>query len=75
MISSSKLPSGVTVLFGPSGSGKTLTLDLIAGFVRADEGRILLDDDILFDGASGVNLTRSIATAATCSRTTRCFRT
>jgi molybdate transport system ATP-binding protein len=47
--------SGVTVLFGPSGSGKTLTLDLIAGFVHADEGRILLDDDILYDGASGVN--------------------
>lgn len=48
--------SGVTVLFGPSGSGKTLTLDLIAGFLSADEGRILLDDQILFDGASHVNL-------------------
>jgi molybdate transport system ATP-binding protein len=48
--------SGVTVLFGPSGSGKTLTLDLIAGFVKADEGRILLDDQILYDGTSGVNL-------------------
>src|SRR6185295_15939559 len=48
--------AGVTVLFGPSGSGKTLTLDLIAGFVRPDDGRILLDDDILFDRAAGVNL-------------------
>lgn len=48
--------AGVTVLFGPSGSGKTLTLDLIAGFVRPDEGRILLDDQILFDGAAGVHL-------------------
>ena len=48
--------SGVTVLFGPSGSGKTLTLDLIAGFVRPDEGRILLDDEILFDAQSGVHL-------------------
>src|SRR5215472_2015112 len=47
----------VTVLFGPSGSGKTLILDSIAGFVRPDEGRILLDDDILFDGATGVHLT------------------
>jgi len=46
----------VTVLFGPSGSGKTLTLDSIAGFVRPDEGRILLDDQILFDAASGVHL-------------------
>ncbi len=48
--------SGITVLFGPSGSGKTMTLEAIAGFVKPDEGRILLDDDILFDGASGVNL-------------------
>jgi ABC-type sulfate/molybdate transport systems ATPase subunit len=47
---------GVTVLFGPSGSGKTLILDSIAGFVRPDEGRILLDDAILFDGAAGVHL-------------------
>ncbi len=48
--------SGVTVLFGPSGSGKTLTLDLIAGFLHSDEGRILLDDQILYDGASNVHL-------------------
>ena len=48
--------SGVTILYGPSGSGKTLTLDSIAGFVLPNSGRILLDDRILFDGASGVNL-------------------
>jgi molybdate transport system ATP-binding protein len=48
--------AGVTVLFGASGSGKTLTLDSIAGFVRPDEGRILLDDQILFDGAARVHL-------------------
>jgi len=47
---------GITVLFGPSGAGKTLTLDSIAGFIRPDEGRILLDDQILFDGAAGVHL-------------------
>src|SRR5579863_10658224 len=48
--------AGVTVLFGPSGAGKTLVLDSIAGFVQPDEGRILLEDDILFDGAARVNL-------------------
>lgn len=48
--------AGVTVLFGPSGAGKTLTLEAIAGFVRPDEGRVILDDVIVFDGASGVNL-------------------
>jgi molybdate transport system ATP-binding protein len=48
--------SGVTVLFGPSGAGKTLTLDCIAGFVRPSEGRILLDESVLFDHAADVNL-------------------
>ncbi|HXP87939.1 MAG TPA: ABC transporter ATP-binding protein [Bryobacteraceae bacterium] len=48
--------AGVTVLFGPSGAGKTLTLDAIAGFVRPDQGRVLLDGEILFDGATGVHL-------------------
>ena len=48
--------AGITVLFGPSGSGKTMVLDSIAGFVRPDEGRILLDDAILFDGAAQVHL-------------------
>lgn len=51
-----KASRGFTVLFGPSGAGKTLTLDCIAGFVRPEEGRILVDDDILFDGATGVHL-------------------
>jgi molybdate transport system ATP-binding protein len=48
--------SGVTAFYGASGSGKTLTLDAIAGFVAPDSGRILLDDRIVFDAESGVNL-------------------
>jgi molybdate transport system ATP-binding protein len=48
--------AGITVLFGASGAGKTLTLDSIAGFARPDSGRILLDDQILFDGAAHVSL-------------------
>jgi molybdate transport system ATP-binding protein len=48
--------AGVTALFGASGAGKTVTLDCIAGFTRPDEGRILLDDQILFDAVSHVNL-------------------
>ncbi len=47
---------GVTVLYGPSGSGKTLTLDVIAGFVAPDSGRILLNDRILFDSGAKVHL-------------------
>jgi molybdate transport system ATP-binding protein len=48
--------AGVTVLFGASGAGKTLTLEALAGFLRPDRGRILLNDEILFDGESGVCL-------------------
>jgi molybdate transport system ATP-binding protein len=48
--------TGVTALFGPSGAGKTLTLDCIAGFMRPESGRILIDDALVFDGATGVHL-------------------
>jgi ABC-type Fe3+/spermidine/putrescine transport system ATPase subunit len=48
--------AGLAALFGPSGSGKTQVLELIAGFSRPDAGRILLDDEILFDAGSGVSL-------------------
>ena len=48
--------NGTTVLFGPSGAGKSLTLDLIAGFAKADSGRILLNDRLLSDVATGVFL-------------------
>lgn len=48
--------AGINILFGASGAGKTLTLDAIAGFYRPEEGRILLDDAILFDAASRVSL-------------------
>ncbi|MBI3894672.1 MAG: ABC transporter ATP-binding protein [Acidobacteria bacterium] len=46
--------AGVTVLFGASGSGKTLTLDSLAGFLRPEQGRILLNNEILFDAESGL---------------------
>jgi molybdate transport system ATP-binding protein len=46
--------AGITVLFGASGAGKTLTLDCLAGFAKPDEGRILLDDVLLYDGAARV---------------------
>jgi ABC-type sulfate/molybdate transport systems ATPase subunit len=48
--------SGITALFGAADAGKTFILDAIAGFLTPPGGRIILDDEILFDGASGVNL-------------------
>jgi len=47
---------GITALFGAAGAGKTLILDAIAGFVAPASGRIILDDEILFDAAARVNL-------------------
>ncbi len=38
-------------LLGPSGCGKTTTMRLIAGLETADEGRILIDDKVVFDAA------------------------
>jgi molybdate transport system ATP-binding protein len=46
----------VAVLFGPSGAGKTLTLQCLAGLIRPDTGRIVVDDRVLFDSATGVDL-------------------
>ncbi len=40
---------GVIALFGQSGSGKSLTLSLIAGLMRPDRGRVVLDDKVLVD--------------------------
>lgn len=40
---------GITALFGRSGAGKSTTINLIAGLVRPDRGRIALDETILVD--------------------------
>ncbi len=45
-----------TALFGPSGSGKTSILNMIAGFLRPQQGSIRLGDRILLDTARGVSL-------------------
>jgi molybdate transport system ATP-binding protein len=47
---------GVVALFGPSGAGKTLTLQCLAGLLRPDAGRIVVDGRVFFDAATGVNL-------------------
>jgi len=45
----------ITVLFGSSGSGKTLTLNCLAGFVRPDKGRIVVNEELYFDAETNVN--------------------
>lgn len=48
--------AGLTALFGPSGSGKTSILNMIAGLLRPDAGRIAVDGRVLFDHAAKVDL-------------------
>jgi molybdate transport system ATP-binding protein len=47
---------GITALFGPSGAGKTTIVNMIAGLLAPDRGRIALGDAILFDSATRVNV-------------------
>jgi len=46
----------VVALFGPSGAGKSLTLQCLAGLVRPDAGRIVVNGRIFDDVARGVHL-------------------
>jgi len=48
---------GVTGLLGSSGSGKSVTLMCIAGIVRPDSGKIILNGETLFDSERHINLT------------------
>jgi molybdate transport system ATP-binding protein len=51
------LPSqGVSALFGRSGSGKTSLVNMLAGLMRPDRGRIVLDRTVLFDSESGADV-------------------
>jgi len=46
----------VTALFGPSGSGKTSIVNMIAGLVKPDRGRVALGGDTLFDSAARIDV-------------------
>jgi molybdate transport system ATP-binding protein len=48
--------AGVTALFGPSGAGKTTLVNLIAGLVTPDRGRIAIGDVVLFDSEARINV-------------------
>jgi len=46
----------LTALFGRSGAGKTTIVNLIAGLLRPDRGRIEIDGRVLFDSAAGIDV-------------------
>ena len=43
-------------IFGPSGSGKSLTLQCIAGLLKPDAGRIVINGRPVFDSSQGIDL-------------------
>jgi len=48
--------SGITALFGESGGGKSTVLHLVAGLLKPDRGRIVVNGTIFTDMESGVFL-------------------
>ena len=49
-------PGEIVALLGPNGAGKTTFLRAVAGLVRADRARVVLDDVVLEDTAAGVRV-------------------
>lgn len=49
-------PNTATAILGASGCGKSTVLRCIAGIIRPDEGRIVLDGRVLFDSQQRIDL-------------------
>jgi len=47
---------GVTALFGDSGAGKTSVINMVAGLISPDEGRIEVNGSLLFDSEKRVHV-------------------
>lgn len=47
---------GLTALWGPSGAGKTSVLNMVAGLLKPDAGRIAVGGQVLFDSDAGVDV-------------------
>ncbi len=48
--------SGIVALFGRSGAGKTTLVNMLAGLLRPDRGRIAINGTALFDSERGLDL-------------------
>jgi molybdate transport system ATP-binding protein len=48
--------AGITALFGRSGAGKTTLVNMLAGLVKPDRGRIVIGDEVLFASAERIDL-------------------
>ena len=64
---------GILGMLGASGSGKSMTLKLIAGILTPDKGRIVLNDQVLFDSEKRINLPPKREEWGICFRIMHCF--
>ncbi len=51
-----EIDNELVVLFGYSGAGKSITLQMIAGLMRPDEGVVRSGENVLFDSLKGIDL-------------------
>lgn len=47
---------GTVALFGPSGAGKTTLINAVAGLLRPDRGRVVIDGTTLLDTKGGIDI-------------------
>ncbi len=48
--------TGIIAIFGRSGAGKTSLINMLAGLLRPERGRIAVNGNVLFDSARGIDL-------------------
>ncbi|HSR71426.1 MAG TPA: molybdenum ABC transporter ATP-binding protein [Kiloniellales bacterium] len=48
--------TGIVALFGRSGAGKTSLINMLAGLLRPDRGRIAVNGETLFESAAGIDV-------------------
>ena len=48
--------TGITALFGRSGAGKTTLVNMMAGLLRPDSGRLRIGGQTMFDSVQRVNV-------------------
>lgn len=51
-----KSPARITALFGRSGAGKTTLINIIAGLIRPERGRVSINGETLFDSERGIDI-------------------
>lgn len=65
--------NGIQALFGPSGAGKSTVIMAVAGLLKPRQGRIVLNNEVLFDSAAGIHMPPRLRRIATVFQDGRLF--